>query len=76
MFDGRTIFDGFATVKNFGDRILNFPARSSQVKNPAKNKASKRWQLGNLPFQRISTAAVEKDLAARFRLAILGLNQR
>jgi hypothetical protein len=60
--------------QKLGDRILNFPAHSSQVKNPAKNKASKHWQPRNLSAHNISTAGVEKDFAGRFRPGILGLN--
>jgi len=34
--DGRIIFDGFATAKNFSDWILNFSGHSRQVKMKAK----------------------------------------
>jgi hypothetical protein len=35
--DGRIIFDGFATAKNFGDWILNFSGHPRQVKTMSKN---------------------------------------
>jgi hypothetical protein len=34
--DGRIIFDGFATAKNFGDWILNFSGAPRQVKMTPK----------------------------------------
>jgi hypothetical protein len=34
--DGRIIFDGFATAKNFSDWILNFSGLSRQVKMTVK----------------------------------------
>jgi hypothetical protein len=37
--DGRIIFNGFATAKNFGDWILNFSDPPRQVKMKAKNMA-------------------------------------
>jgi hypothetical protein len=37
--DGRIIFDGFATAKNFSDWILNFSGTSSQVKMERKKLA-------------------------------------
>jgi hypothetical protein len=34
MFDGRIIFDGFTTGKNFSDWIVKFPGHLRQAKNP------------------------------------------
>jgi hypothetical protein len=49
--------------QKLSDWILNSHAYSSQVKNPAKNKGAKRWQLRNLWSTSISTAHVEKDVS-------------
>jgi len=54
--DGRIIFNGFATAKNFSDWILNFSDHPSQVKMKGKILLRILHNLRGLPRAQFSTA--------------------
>jgi hypothetical protein len=53
--DGRIIFNGFATAKNFSDWILNFSDHSRQVKMKAKKCGCNLLKRIHLPVINFST---------------------
>jgi hypothetical protein len=53
--DGRIIFNGFATAKNFGDWILNFSVPSRQVKIRPKKFACIPMKQRTLKVRLFST---------------------
>src|SRR5215471_6994745 len=72
--DGRIIFDGFATAKNFSDWILNFSGTSSQVKTKAKKIARMCMKSLSLLALAFSTGRIRFVKQGRFEATRLPLN--
>src|SRR5262249_45942281 len=65
--DGRIIFNGFATAKNFGDWILNFSGHSRQVKMRAKIIPRILLIQRELPVSHFSTGFARQAAQDGFR---------